>query len=338
MIGSFFRFEFFAAFNFACLVGLFIAAPKPLHAFEPASEKKIPVILDTDIGDDIDDTWALVLLLKSPEFDIKMVVGDYGKTEYRTKLLAKFLEVAGRTDIPIGVGVGDATGTGGQEAWVKTYNLGKYPGVIHQDGVSAMIDLIDSADQKITLLAVGPLPNIKAALEKSPQIVHKVDFVGMQGSIHHENGQSSLPIAEYNVKQDVAACQEAFVANWNMTITPLDTCGQVQLAGERYLRLQKSKDPLIVALMENYRLWAAAQLKPTVVERAKTASSTLFDTVAVYLALDTQLCKMQTLPIQVTDDGLTIIKPGAKDVSVAVEWHDLEAFKDWLVSRLLNKE
>ena len=39
----------------------------------------IPVIFDTDIGDDIDDTWALGLLLKSPELDLKLVVGDRGQ-------------------------------------------------------------------------------------------------------------------------------------------------------------------------------------------------------------------------------------------------------------------
>ncbi len=41
----------------------------------------IPVILDTDIGDDIDDTWALGLLLKSPELDLKLAVGDNGKSQ-----------------------------------------------------------------------------------------------------------------------------------------------------------------------------------------------------------------------------------------------------------------
>ena len=56
---------------------------------------RIPVILDTDIGDDIDDTWALVLLLKSPELDLKLVVGDQGKPLYRARLIAKLLQVAG---------------------------------------------------------------------------------------------------------------------------------------------------------------------------------------------------------------------------------------------------
>ena len=69
------------------------------------ASKKIPVIFDTDIGGDIDDTWALGFLLKSPELDVKLVVGDMGHNLYRASLLAKFLEQANRTDIPIGIGL-----------------------------------------------------------------------------------------------------------------------------------------------------------------------------------------------------------------------------------------
>ena len=89
-----------------------------------------PVILSTDIGDDIDDTWALALLLKCPEVDVKLVIGDYGRKDYRARLLARFLEVAGRTDIPVGVGL-DIEPKGGKERqgdWVKDYDLKSYPG------------------------------------------------------------------------------------------------------------------------------------------------------------------------------------------------------------------
>src|SRR5580693_7162270 len=55
----------------------------------------IPVILATDIGDDIDDTWALGFLLKSPELSLKLVATDYGKAPYRAALLGKFLEKTG---------------------------------------------------------------------------------------------------------------------------------------------------------------------------------------------------------------------------------------------------
>ena len=70
---------------------------------------KTPVILDTDIGDDIDDTWALAMLLRSPELDPKLITTTYGKAEYRAKLIAKFLSTVGRTDIAVGLGAEDAT-------------------------------------------------------------------------------------------------------------------------------------------------------------------------------------------------------------------------------------
>src|SRR6516164_7533507 len=70
---------------------------------QPSGKPK-PVILTTDIGDDIDDTWALGLLLKSPELDLKLVLGDYGKNQYRAKLLAKFLQTVGHSNVPIGIG------------------------------------------------------------------------------------------------------------------------------------------------------------------------------------------------------------------------------------------
>ena len=54
-----------------------------------AGKKRIPVILDTDIGGDIDDTWALAMLLKSPELDVRLVVSDTGDTTYRSRIIAR---------------------------------------------------------------------------------------------------------------------------------------------------------------------------------------------------------------------------------------------------------
>ena len=142
-------------------------------AADPTDTGKIPVIYDSDIGDDIDDTWALVLLLKCPELDVKLVVGDQGKSEYRAKLFAKLLETAGRTDIPVGIGpdVG-RTGTGGQRDWVAGYDLKSYQGEVIEDGVQAIIDTIMNSPKPITVIAVGPLPNIRAALEREPRTTY----------------------------------------------------------------------------------------------------------------------------------------------------------------------
>jgi len=291
-----------------------------------------PVIYDSDIGDDIDDTWALVTLLKSPELDLRLVVGDQQKAVYRAKLFAKLLQTAGRTDVPVGIGAGSKDGLGKQADWVKDYNLKDYPGTVHEDGVGALIKAIMTCDEPITVIAVGPTPNLKAALAREPKIATKARFVGMHGSIYKGYGGKDKVDAEYNVRADPGALQTVFAAPWHKTITPLDTCGLVQLKGEKYSKIRDAKDPLLRALITNYRIWCGKNP-----ERADTASSTLFDTVAVYLTIAHDLCKMETLPLTVTDKGMTVIdKEKGHTVKAAVDWTDLGTYEDWLVERLLS--
>ncbi|RPI98209.1 MAG: nucleoside hydrolase, partial [Chloroflexi bacterium] len=217
----------------------------------------IPVVLTTDIGDDIDDTWALGFLLRCPELDLKLAIGDYGKTQYRAKLLAKLLEAAKRTDVPVGAGVEvEPRGEGPQGDWVKDYRLASYAGKVHQDGVGALIDLVMKSREKVTIVAVGPMPNIAAALAREPRIAEKARLVGMYGSVRRGYNGSEKISAEWNVKAAAQACQKAFTAPWEITITPLDTCGVVILDGEHYARVRDSKDPLAAAIIENYRMWS----------------------------------------------------------------------------------
>lgn len=300
----------------------------------PHPAKSTPVILDTDIGDDIDDSWALALLLKSPELDLKLVVGDYGKAQYRARLLAKFLQDAGRTDIPIGLGLDiDPQGDGRQAAWVKDYDLKSYPGPILADGVQAIIDTIMQSPQPVTLICIGPAPNIAAALRREPLIAQHARFVGMDGSVYLGYGGSKPPCAEYNVARDPKALQAVFAAPWDITITPLDTCGLVMLSGDKYRRVLGASDPYISDLISSYRLWLAADPKSSV-ETANQHSSTLFDTVAVYLAMHQNLCVMKKLHLRVTDDGFTVIDPQARTVNVATQWKNLGAYESYLANRL----
>jgi inosine-uridine nucleoside N-ribohydrolase len=203
--------------------------------------------------------------------------------------------------------------------------------------VQAMIDLIMQSPEPITILVIGPLPNMAAALEREPRIAERARFVGMQGSVRVGYGGEKNPSAEWNVRADSAACQKAFTAAWEMTITPLDTCDLVQVKGEKYRRVRDSKDLVAVAIMENYRIWLATKKSPKDTQ-AEIRSTTLFDTVAVYLAFDQSLCHMETLGIRVTDDGFTVIDPTAKKLSVATSWKDLGAFVDLLVARLTGSK
>jgi inosine-uridine nucleoside N-ribohydrolase len=317
------------AFLAFLLVGAALTVPG--QEIKPAPPA-IPVILDTDIGDDIDDTWALAFLLKSPELDLKLAVGDYGKASYRARLLAKFLQTAGRTDVPVGVGLDiQPKGEAGQAEWIKGYELSSYPGRVHPDGVQALVDTIMQSPKPITLIAIGPLPNIAEALRREPRIAGKARFVGMHGSVRRGYDGNKDVHAEWNVKANPAACQKVFTAPWEMTITPLDTCGLVNLSGERYRLVRDSKDPTAAAVIENYRLWCGKDKG-----KAEQGSSILFDTVAVYLAMSQELCTMERVGLRVTDDGFTRIDDQAKQVNAALAWKSLDAFRDLLVTRLTS--
>jgi inosine-uridine nucleoside N-ribohydrolase len=299
----------------------------------PKARPPIPVILATDIGDDIDDTWALGFLLKCQELDLKLAVTEYGKPRYRAKLLAKFLQTSGRADVPIGVGPDvEPRGEGPQAEWVKDYDLGSYPGKVHADGVQALVDVIMNSPTPVTLIGIGPLPNVAAALTREPRIAGRARFVGMDGSIRRGYGGSPPAQAEWNVKADAKAARQVLSAGWDITLTPLDTCGLISLAGARYQRLLNSKDPLVAAIIQNYRIWSPNNKNQGAPDRSST---TLFDTVAVYLAFAQDLCDMERLGIRVTDDGHTRVDDQAKIMSVATRWKNLSGFQDLLVDRLL---
>jgi len=226
-------------------------------------------------------------------------------------------------------------GEGPQAPWVKNYDLAKYRGKVHADGVQALIDTIMASQEPITLIAIGPLPNIAAALEREPAIGRRARFVGMHGSVRIGYGGSTNAAAEWNVRANPKACRAVFTAPWDMTITPLDTCGLVTLGGERYRQVRDARTPVPAAILENYRFWSKAKdPKNDVAERQ---SSTLFDTVAVYLAVSQELCRMERLGIRVTDDGFTVMDDQAKTVRAATGWKSLDGFRDWLVGRLTRR-
>jgi inosine-uridine nucleoside N-ribohydrolase len=298
-----------------------VAQPKPL----------LPVILATDIGDDIDDTWALGFLLKSPELDLKLVVTEYGKVEYRAKLLAKFLQTTGHARVPVGLGSSNGPkGDGGQAAWLEGYSLNSYPGKVYTDGIGAIISTVMESSQPVTIIDIGPMPTMASALAREPRIAARARFVGMDGSVRLGYGGAKTISKEWNVVADVKAAQQVFTAPWDITITPLDTCGLVTVGGERYRRLTESRDPVASAVIQNYRVWRKSRGDKDV----ETQSSTLFDTVAVYLAFSQELCRMERLGISVSDDGFTRLDDHAKTMNVATEWKNLDGFRDLLTNRL----
>ncbi len=296
----------------------------------------VPVILDTDIGLDVDDVWALAFALNCPELDIRLITTSTGDTRYRAALVAKLLDVAGRQDIPIGVGIPLDDSPRTHDAWLGEYDLAGYGGTVLNDGVGALCETVMTSPEPVTILCIGPLPNIAAALARQPEIAARARFVGMHGSLRVGYLGHPRPMREYNVKQHALSARAAFQAGWSKTITPLDTCGNVYLDGERFARVSASERPLTRAVLDNHFGWFEAARDWPVLKGLDAAerSSILFDCVAVYLAFDETWLEIEELPIAVTPDGKTLIEPAGESVRCATAWRDQAAFLDLLTERL----
>jgi hypothetical protein len=164
--------------------------------------------------------------------------------------------------------------------------------------------------------------------------------LGMQGSIR-EHMNSNLTVAmgegactEWNVVSDIPASQAVFAAPWlEATLSPVDTCARIVVDGERYRRLLAGTDPLLRALLENYRLWAVTHGDHC---HPEAQSSVLFDCEAVHLAHTTRWLRMRLMGVQVDDQGYTREDAAARPFNVALAWEDYSAFADDLTRRLLG--
>ena len=300
----------------------------------------IPVVLDTDIGFDVDDVWALALLLRCPELDVKLVLSSTGDTHYGAALAAKLLEIDGRTDVAVGVGLALDTQERTHAAWLGNYDLSHYPGTVYRDGVGALIDCIQASIEPVTVISIGPLANLASALARAPTITDNSRLIGMHGSVRRGYLDAPKPSREYNLVKHTAAAQQVFRSGWDVTLTPLDTCGSIQLQGDHFKQVMASIDPLIGAVRENHFGWFDAIDWPiTKMVDPAIESSVLFDTVAIYLALEESLgidlVQMETLPLVLTDDAKTMATDSAdaKQVRCAMDWKDKTAYLDWLVDR-----
>lgn len=289
-----------------------------------AAVTPIPVILDTDLGDDIDDTWALAQVLGSPALDLRLIVTASDNTPEKTRLVAKMLEAWGRTDIPLATGKQTSDNPTNQRAWLGDYDLAGYAGTVHADGVQALIDTVLGGVE--TICVIGPQTNLAEALKRNPEVGTRARIFAMAGSVHVGYGGKAEPDPEWNVFRDVEAARAVFAAPWPITMAPLDTCGTLTLSGEQHARVRASGHPLARVVLENYALWTNRK------HYAQDATSVLFDTLAVQLIHDESQVEMEEVRLRIDDRGATVPDPAGRPVRCALTWKDMAGFEAALIA------
>lgn len=256
---------------------------------------RIPILLDTDIGTDIDDAFALALVLRSPELDLLGVTTVSGDTQARARLAAKMLWEAGRPNVPVAAGEPGPPQPIEQTRWADGFSG---PPLVKEKAVDLMRREIERRPGEITLVAIGELTNVAALLKSDPSIGKKIKrLVLMGGSIAYGYGTDAKPVAEWNIKSNPAAAQVVFSSGIAIVMAPLDVTAMLQLDEANRHRVFTHLAPLTNALTLLYHLWN----QPT---------PTLFDPMAVSLLIDPSLCETQPLAIEVDAKGFTRVREG----------------------------
>jgi inosine-uridine nucleoside N-ribohydrolase len=284
------------------------------------------VIIDTDIGDDVDDAFAVALALHSPELQILGVTTTFGDTETRAKLADRLLGETGHSDIPVAAGTPTkVNNTFTQRAYAEG---GRFARVSHPKAVDFILDQIRRNPGKITLVAIGPLVNVGALIDRDREVFRKLHrVVLMGGSIARRYGDLGYatdrgPEAEWNIKNDIPAAQKLFASGVPVFMMPLDST-QLKLDEVKRGILFHTGTPLTDALTLLYHEWG--QQTPT-----------LFDVMTIAYILNPKLCPTKPLHISVDEQGFTRPTTGAPNAEVCLD-SDPEAFFRFYVPRVGGK-
>jgi purine nucleosidase len=302
-------------------MGLLLASFLLVAGTASAASQKIPILLDTDIGTDIDDAFALALIINSPELDLLGVTTVSGDTHARARLAAKLLWVAGGKwrQIPVVAGEPGPAQPIDQTRWAEGFTS---PQILKESAVDFLKRHFDRQPGEITLVTIGELSNVAALLKADSSVAGKIKrIVMMGGSVTRGYAPGSKAEAEWNIKSNPQAAQAVFSSGIPITMAPLDVTAMLQLDEANRHRVFTHLTPLTNALTLLYHLWN----HPT---------PTLFDPMAVAMLIKPDLCQTEQLAMEVDAQGFTRVAPG-KPANAMVGMHtDPAKFFDFYLSRV----
>jgi purine nucleosidase len=287
------------------------------------------IIIDADIGDDIDDAFAVGLALSSPELQVLGFSASFGDTPTRAKMLDRMLGELGHSDIPVAQGLPANVNLSAftQRRYAEG---GPFARTSHLNSVDFILEQARKYPGQVTLVAIGPLPNIGGAIDKDLASFRKLKrVVIMGGSIltmfdPYGVAPPIAPHSEWNIKNDIASAQKLFNAGVPLQVLPLDSTANLKLHEVARTALFAHGSMLTNILAGLYYEWSAYTRSPTPI---------LYDPMTLASMLDPSLCPLTPMHITVDDAGNTKETPGAPNAQVCLH-SDADAFLHFYVKRL----
>ncbi|WP_433364850.1 nucleoside hydrolase [Actinoplanes sp. CA-142083] len=248
----------------------------------PATPMKI--VLDTDIGSDVDDLLALAMLLGSPECDLTAVSTVYGDTMLRARMVRRAYRLARRPAPPVAAGARQARS--GRPVWWAGHEGALMPDLAAEP-VDEALDAAALLRTGPTIAAIGPLTNVADALVQ-PHGIERLVIMG---------GDFASDEPEHNIKCDVAAAQATFHAGVPVLATGIDQTKRVVLDDDSIAAIRSSGvlGELLAAEIHQFRAWLGRPDSP-------------HDPIAALAPIRPDLFTVARGRIQVDSDGVTTLQ------------------------------
>ncbi|MEU4421692.1 nucleoside hydrolase [Actinoplanes sp. NPDC024001] len=268
------------------------------------------IVLDTDIGSDVDDLLALAMLLGSPEWTVTAVSTVYGDTLLRARMVHRAYRLARRPAPPIAAGAREAHS--GRPVWWAGHE-GKLMPDLAGEQVDTSLDATSMLRDGTTVAAIGPLTNVADALAGP----HRIERLVIMG------GNFTAGEPEHNIKCDVTAARTVFDAGVPALVTGIDQTERVVLDDDSITAVRScgALGELLAAEIRQFRTWLGRPDSP-------------HDAVAVLAATRPEL--FTTVPgwIRVDSEGVTTLEPQAGGPHRVVVDLDAPAVLREIVSRV----
>lgn len=229
------------------------------------------IILDTDLGNDVDDILAIIMLAQRRDINLVGITTVYGDTSLQTKMVRYILDRLGRTDVP--VIKGETTPMKNLFGGIlRGHHVASgFPLALHEiqeRNVSNAVDFIINQahlyNGELELVPIGPLTNLGMAFQKDPSIKAKIKKITtMSGVFTNEMAVDSVLDldGEYNIVCDIEASQIVIDSGVPIRMVPLDVTRQVLLTEKELKIMQELPHGLGSVVEKEIKTWWSVQLQ-----------------------------------------------------------------------------
>ncbi len=258
--------------------------------------EKIKLLIDTDIGDEIDDALAIYYAMQK-NYEIIGITTVFKNTEERARITKRLLSLYGKgyEKVPVFAGHGTPLAEKSEEYphtchFHESLTDKKYaPDGYEDEAVSFIIDACEKYGEELCIVAIGPFTNIARAIERSATAVNKANKVVIMGGAYYRQ------YADWNVMCDVEGADIMFSSLHNLECCGADVTHRLLLTKDEHEVLCSCKnDGAAAEIAELIQLWSAVN---------QDRYPTLHDPLAVEFAVNTAACTTERARVKVITDG-----------------------------------